>query len=98
MVYMRYQKLNKLLHNLQRLADSHNVVVFVTNQVLANPAILFGDPTMPIGGHVLAHQSTYRLYLRKSSGEKRIAKMMDSPNLPSGECVFKVAPEGVRDI
>ena len=94
----RQQKLNKLLHNLQRLADSHNVVVFVTNQVLANPAILFGDPTMPIGGHVLAHQSTYRLYLRKSSGEKRIAKMMDSPNLPSGECVFKVAPEGVRDI
>jgi DNA repair protein RadA len=94
----RQQKLNKLLHNLQRLADSHNVAVFVTNQVLANPAILFGDPTMPIGGHVLAHQSTYRLYLRKSSGEKRIAKMMDSPNLPSGECVFKVVPEGIRDL
>ncbi len=94
----RQQKLNKLLHNLQRLADSQNVAVFVTNQVLANPAILFGDPTMPIGGHVLAHQSTYRIYLRKSSGEKRIAKMMDSPNLPSGECVFKVVPEGVRDI
>jgi DNA repair protein RadA len=94
----RQQKLNKLLHNLQRLADSQNVAVFVTNQVLANPAILFGDPTMPIGGHVLAHQSTYRLYLRKSSGEKRIAKMMDSPNLPPGECVFKVVPEGIRDV
>jgi DNA repair protein RadA len=94
----RQQKLNKLLHNLQRLADSMNVAVFVTNQVLANPAILFGDPTMPIGGHVLAHQSTYRVYLRKSSGEKRIAKMMDSPNLPSGECVFKVVPEGIRDL
>jgi len=94
----RQQKLNKLLHNLQRLADSMNLAVFVTNQVLANPAILFGDPTRPIGGHVLAHQSTYRLYLRKSSGEKRIAKMMDSPNLPPGECVFKITPEGVRDV
>lgn len=93
----RQQKLNKLLHNLQRLADSHNLAVFVTNQVLANPAILFGDPTMPIGGHVLAHQSTYRVYLRKSSGEKRIAKMMDSPNLPPGECVFKIMPDGIRD-
>jgi len=94
----RQQKLNRLLHNLQRLADSHNIAVFVTNQVLANPAILFGDPTRPIGGHVLAHQSTYRVYLRKSSGEKRIAKMMDSPNLPPGECVFKITPEGIRDL
>ena len=93
----RQQKLNRLLHNLQRLADSQNVAVFVTNQVLANPAILFGDPTMPIGGHVLAHQATYRVYLRKSSGEKRIARMMDSPNLPPGECVFKITPDGVRD-
>jgi len=94
----RQQKLNRLLHNLQRLADSYNLAVFVTNQVLANPAILFGDPTMPIGGHVLAHQSTYRLYLRKSSGEKRIARMMDSPNLPPGECVFKITPEGIKDV
>ncbi len=94
----RQQKLNRLLHNLQRLADSHNIAVFVTNQVLANPAILFGDPTRPIGGHVLAHQATYRVYLRKSSGEKRIAKMMDSPNLPPGECVFKITPEGIRDM
>jgi len=94
----RQQKLNRLLHNLQRLADSHNIAVFVTNQVLANPAILFGDPTRPIGGHVLAHQATYRVYLRKSSGEKRIAKMMDSPNLPPGECVFKITPDGIRDI
>ncbi len=94
----RQQKLNKLLHNLQRLADSHNIAIFVTNQVLANPAILFGDPTRPIGGHVLAHQTTYRVYLRKSSGEKRIAKMMDSPNLPPGECVFKITPDGIRDL
>lgn len=94
----RQQKLNRLLHNLQRLADSLNIVVFVTNQVLANPAILFGDPTTPIGGHVLAHQATYRVYLRKSSGEKRIGRMMDSPNLPPGECVFKITPDGVRDV
>lgn len=93
----RQQKLNRLLHNLQRLADSFNIAVFVTNQVLANPAILFGDPTQPIGGHVLAHQATYRIYVRKSSGDKRIARMIDAPNLPSGECVFKIMPDGIRD-
>jgi DNA repair protein RadA len=94
----RQQKLNKHLHTLQRLADTFNIAIYITNQVLANPAILFGDPTTPVGGHVLSHQSTYRLYLRKSSGEKKIAKMMDAPDLPMGECVFKIAPEGIRDI
>jgi DNA repair protein RadA len=93
----RQQKLNKHLHALQRMADAHNLAVYVTNQVQANPAILFGDPTKPVGGHIVAHQTSYRIYLRKSRGEKRIAKIMDSPDLPPGECVFKVLPEGVRD-
>ncbi|MBD3156097.1 MAG: DNA repair and recombination protein RadA [Candidatus Aenigmarchaeota archaeon] len=93
----RQQKLNKHLHALQRMADAHNLAVYVTNQVQANPAILFGDPTRPVGGHIVAHQTSYRVYLRKSRGEKRIAKIMDSPDLPPGECVFKVLPEGVRD-
>jgi DNA repair protein RadA len=93
----RQQKLNKHLHSLQKLADTYNLAVYVTNQVQANPAILFGDPTRPAGGHIVAHQTTYRIYLRKSTGDKRIAKIMDSPDLPPGECVFKVMPEGVRD-
>jgi len=93
----RQQKLNKHLHALQRLADAHNLAVYVTNQVQSNPAILFGDPTRPVGGHIVAHQTSYRVYLRKSSGEKRIAKIMDSPDLPPGECVFRVLTEGVRD-
>jgi len=93
----RQQKLNKHLHTLQRLADTFNMAIYVTNQVLANPAIMFGDPTTAVGGHVLAHQTSVRIYLRKSTGEKKIAKIMDSPDLPPGECVFKVLPEGIRD-
>ena len=94
----RQQKLNKHLHMLQKLSDTYNLAVYFTNQVIANPAILFGDPTTPVGGHVLAHQSTYRIYLRKSSGDKKIAKIMDAPDLPIGECVFKITQEGIRDV
>ncbi|MBI4360513.1 DNA repair and recombination protein RadA, partial [Candidatus Micrarchaeota archaeon] len=54
-------------------------------------------PTAPIGGHVLAHTSTYRLYVRRSKEDRRIMKLVDSPNLPDGEIVFRVTPEGVRD-
>ncbi len=93
----RQQKLNKHVHQLQKLADQYNIAVYITNQVMDNPAILFGDPTTPIGGHVLAHAATFRVYLRKSKGEKRIAKLVDSPSLPEGEVVFKVTPLGIRD-
>lgn len=93
----RQQKLNRHLHTLQKIADKHNLAVYVTNQVMDDPSILFGDPTRPIGGHVLAHLATYRIYLRKGKEEKRIARLVDSPSMPEGECVFRVCPDGVRD-
>ena len=93
----RQQKLNKHVHYLQKLADQYNIAVYVTNQVMDNPGMMFGDPTTPVGGHVLAHAATYRLYLRKSKEEKRIARLVDSPSMPEGECVFKITPEGIKD-
>ncbi|RCV65838.1 DNA repair protein RadA, partial [Methanophagales archaeon] len=57
----------------------------------------FGDPTRPIGGHIVGHTATFRLYLRKSKGEKRVAKLVDSPNMPEAEVVFSVSSIGIRD-
>ncbi len=93
----RQQLLNKHMHDLLRFADVHNAVVAVTNQVAANPGMLFGDPTQPIGGHIVGHTATYRIYLRKSRGNKRIARLIDSPALPDGEVVIKIVEEGIRD-
>jgi len=94
----RQQKLNKHIHALQKLADRYNLAVYVTNQVMDNPSILFGDPTTPIGGHVLAHASAVRLYLRRGKENKRIARLVDSPSLPEGEVVFKVTEKGIEDV
>lgn len=93
----RQQKLNRHLHTLQKLADKYNLAVYITNQVMDDPGMLFGDPTKPIGGHVLAHMSTYRVYVRKSKDEKRIARLVDSPNMPEGECVYRVTADGISD-
>jgi DNA repair protein RadA len=93
----RQQKLNKHIHSLLKLAEKYNLAVVVTNQVMDNPAVMFGDPTTPIGGHILAHASNSRVYLRRGKEDKRIARLVDSPSLPEGECVFKVKPEGIRD-
>jgi len=93
----RQQLLNKHIHDLMRFGDVHNAVIYVTNQVHAKPDAFFGDPTRPIGGHVVGHSATFRVYLRKSKGGKRIARLIDSPNLPEAEAVFTVTEEGVRD-
>ncbi|HID09128.1 TPA: DNA repair and recombination protein RadA, partial [Candidatus Micrarchaeota archaeon] len=93
----RQQKLNRHIHTLQRLADTYNLAVVVTNQVMAKPDMFFGDPTEPVGGHVLGHAATYRIYLRKGRGEKRIARLVDSPHLPEGEAIFRITMNGIED-
>jgi len=93
----RQQKLNRHLSVLGKIADKNNLPVILTNQVMAQPGLLFGDPTAPIGGHILGHKSTFRIYLRKGKGEKRVAKLVDSPHLPDAECVFSISEKGVGD-
>ena len=93
----RQQKINKHIHELLRFGDLHNSVILVTNQVSAKPDAFFGDPTRPIGGHIVGHTATFRLYLRKSKGGKRIVRLIDSPNLPEAEAVITVDEKGIRD-
>jgi DNA repair protein RadA len=93
----RQQKLNKHLHDLMRVGDLNNTAVVVTNQVAANPDSFFGDPTQPIGGNILGHTSTFRIYLRKSKADKRIVRLVDAPNLADGEAVMRVQGDGLME-
>ncbi|WXG40571.1 MAG: DNA repair and recombination protein RadA [Candidatus Freyarchaeum deiterrae] len=97
MLAERQQKLNKHLHTLLRLAELYNLAVVISNQVMAKPDAFFGDPTEPVGGHIVAHNSTTRIYLRKSRGNQRIARLVDSPYLPEAEVVFAIEEDGVKD-
>lgn len=93
----RQQKLNKHMHTLLKLADMYNCCVMVTNQVMSKPNVMFGDPTQAIGGHIVGHSSTFRIYLRKGKKGSRVAKLVDSPNLPENECMFFVNTSGLSD-
>jgi len=93
----RQQKLNKHMHALARLADMYNVAVYVTNQVMAKPDQFFGDPTEAIGGNIVGHNSTFRIYLRRGKKGTRVAKLLDSPNLPDAECIFQITEEKLVD-
>lgn len=93
----RQQKLNKHIHKLLRIAEIYNCAVVVTNQIQSNPAAFFGDPNRPAGGNVLAHASTHRIYIRKSRGNVRIARIIDSPCLPENATTFQITGNGVED-
>ncbi|GAB7018895.1 DNA repair and recombination protein RadA [Halostagnicola sp. A-GB9-2] len=92
----RQQKLNKHLHDIDKVGNLYNAAIIVTNQVASNPDSFFGDPTQPIGGNILGHKSTFRIYLRKSKADKRIVRLVDAPNLADGEGVMRVQDEGLK--
>ena len=94
----RQQKINRHMRDLSKIAQMYNLCVYVTNQVMAKPDMFFGDPTTAIGGHIVGHASTFRIYLRKGKKGSRVAKLIDSPNLPEGEASFYVETSGLKDI
>ncbi len=94
---MRQQLLNRHLHQLMRLSEVFDVAVVITNQVMARPDVFYGDPTQAVGGHVLYHTPGVRVQLKKSRGNKRIARVVDAPHIPEGETVFVITEWGIRD-
>ena len=95
----RQMSLAKFLRNLQRLADEHNIAIVITNQVVATVDNSFGGgmDKKPIGGHIMAHASQTRLFLRKAAKDNRICKIYDSPNLPEAEATFTISDAGIID-
>ncbi|KAI9365051.1 meiotic recombinase Dmc1 [Pilaira anomala] len=97
----RQQKLNQMLSRLTKISEEYNVAVFLTNQVSSDPGggmTFVADPKKPIGGHVLAHASSTRVYLRKGRGDERVAKLFDSPDMPESEASFSITNGGIVDV
>jgi DNA repair protein RadA len=86
------------MHVLTKLADTQNLCIYVTNQVMSRPDQFFGDPTAAIGGNIVGHNSQTRIYLRKGKKGTRVAKLVDSPYLPDGEAGFVITNAGIEDI
>jgi DNA repair protein RadA len=95
----RQQKLNQHMHKIISLARAFNAVALVTNQVMSSPDVFIGESIRPIGGHIVAHTSHTRIFLRKPRrGPVRIARLVSSPYLPEGECVFRITGNGIEDV
>lgn len=94
----RQQHLALFLRRLQRLCDVFGVAVIMSNQVVAQvDGMTVGDNKKPIGGNIMAHASTTRLYFKKGRAEQRVCKIYDSPCLPEGEAKFAISTKGIVD-
>ncbi len=94
----RQQKLGRCLSKLLRVAEAFNLAVVLTNQVLATPDTVYGDPNKPTGGHVMAHACTHRVFLRKGRQNTRLARVIDSPSLPEERIRFAITAAGIEDV
>ncbi len=95
----RQQMLMAHAETLQRLAESYELAIMTTNQILANPDSIFSGTSSlePALGFAWGHRPTHRILLRKSRGTIRIARIFDSPELAEREAVFHITPQGIRD-
>jgi len=94
----RQQLLNRYLEKLKRLARAFNLVAFVTNQAVTTPDA-FIQEAIPIGGNILGHASTTRLWIKKvGKTQKRIIRLLESPYLAEGEVVIQITENGIEDI
>jgi DNA repair protein RadA len=96
MLSERQKYLDEFLTMASNMANFHNIAIIWTNQVMINPGVFYGDPVTAIGGTVLAHKSTYRVYFKKS-GAYRMGKMVDSPKHGQIEVMFGLSEDGVVD-
>ena len=94
----RQQRLNQHLRDLHQFSTQTKCAVLVINQVMGNPDPFSAlGPELAIGGNIVAHSTSCRVYFRKRKNY-RLATMMDSAMLPNSEVMFKLGKRGIMDI
>jgi meiotic recombination protein DMC1 len=97
----RQQRLGCVMSRLTKIANEFNIAVVVTNHVMADPSGLMfagADNKKPIGGHVIAHASTTRLYLKKGKGGNRVCSLTCSPYMPEADAPYSIGEGGIDDV
>lgn len=99
----RQQVLGDIVQRLKKISQSQNLIVIYTNQVMDKPDG-YGDQTEAVGGNILGHISTLKLFIRrgrtdyKTGISPRIMKVMKSPYLPENEAPFVISDYGIEDV
>lgn len=95
----RQVKLTSHVRLLESVVEAKNVVCLVTNQAQELLGVM-GDNVRPVGGNVIGHTFTHRIYLKKPqsmSKDKITAILVDSPNKAKNEVVLQLGGMGIQE-
>lgn len=107
---LRSQMFRLFFAELRTLARMHDCPVFITNQVTVNLGLVMSSSNPKYlpnwqkqkgkGGYTVEHIPDIILYLRKvgSSPNKRLARLMDSSELPPMERQYVINEKGIDDV
>ena len=101
MLASRQQVLNKMIHELSRIAETHNVAVLLTNQVAT---FMKGSYSAndAIGGNIVAHGCHFRIQFKTkgfsaNTSLERTAIIVDAPDLAPEVASFFITEAGISD-
>jgi DNA repair protein RadA len=93
----RQHRLYKSMRQLGQISEIYDVAVVITNQVQSSPDYFTLDKTVPSGGNLMAHASTYRIQFKCNASSYGSAAMVTSPyHAPSSER-FMINEKGICD-
>jgi DNA repair protein RadA len=95
----RQVKLSSHVRLLESVIESKNIICLVTNQAQEALGVM-GDNIRPVGGNVIGHTFTHRIYLKKPqsmSKDKITAILVDSPNKAKNEVVLELGSKGIQE-
>ena len=95
----RQVKLSSHVRLLESVVESKNIICLVTNQAQEALGVM-GDNIRPVGGNVIGHTFTHRIYLKKPqsmSKDKITAILVDSPNKAKNEVVLELGSKGIQE-
>lgn len=101
MLARRQQILNKIIHDLSRIAETYNIAILVTNQVATVMKGTFSTEDA-IGGNIVAHGCHFRIQFKArgfsmNSSLERTATIVDAPDLAPESANFFITEAGVAD-
>jgi len=99
---LRQQHLAHCLRTLHDLTNVYNIACVLTNQMVdivnqSQGSSFSRMKSAPVGGNIIAHASTNRLYLKRLGENLRKCRVYESPYLPDREGSFVIGSEGIVD-
>ena len=98
----RQQRLTEIMGTLNRIAQTNNVAVIITNQVIDNPDPFKPGTKIPAGGNAISHFSSHRLHFVKRCYDHKkniwgaTVTMEDSPRYPRTQILLELTKGGIE--